>query len=636
MDIRDISEKLKEQAGSVVRLLLPGGAERNREWEVGSIDGEQGKSLKVCLQGPKRGIWSDFAAGTSGDLIDLWCQVKGITLADALTEIKEWMGIKDPFLAKLGNKTFKRPVRQQSVKKIAEASPVMNYLQSERKIEKATLDAYRISEAKEIGPYENWKRQEPWLGPWIVFPSLRGVELIFCKYLHLERKEGKKQTFVEANCEPCLFGWQAIPESAREVVICEGEIDALTFHQYGYPALSVPFGGGGGNKQQWIDYELANLDRFETVYLSMDNDEAGDEGLNEIINRLGTHRCRVVKLPHKDANECVQKGVPKEVIAQALGESKYRKPEELISFSDLGQSILEEFYPKNGTIPGFKSPWEKMPFTFRRSEMSIWTGVNGHGKSMVLNYLMVHAMMQGEKVCVASLEMPVKKTGYRFIRQIAGQYRPTPEMIKECLEWLDNKAYAFNLVGSAKVDHLIETFRFAYKRYGVRQFIIDSLLKCGLAEDDYTGQKALVEKLCDFVNSTEAHVHLVAHSRKHENEDYQVGKLDIRGSGAISDLAWNCFTVWRNKKKEAVLQEYKETGFINFQIGAGKSKKNLTFDEVKALPDGMVICDKARNEEWEGKIRLFFKGEALQYTEDLYHQATCHLPNDSLDVECPY
>ena len=75
-------------------------------------------------------------------------------------------------------------------------------------------------------------------------------------------------------------------------------------------------------------------------------------------------------------------------------------------------------------------------------------------------------------------------------------------------------------------------------------------MKCGIAEDDYNGQKRFIEVLCDFVNETEAHVHLVAHSRKHENEEYQGNKLDIKGTGAISDLAWNAFTVWRNKKKD--------------------------------------------------------------------------------------
>jgi twinkle protein len=79
----------------------------------------------------------------------------------------------------------------------------------------------------------------------------------------------------EADCEPCLFGWQALDKSTRLVVLCEGEIDCMTFTQLGYDALSVPFGGGKGAKQQWIEYEYHNLDRFTEVWLCLDNDDVG-------------------------------------------------------------------------------------------------------------------------------------------------------------------------------------------------------------------------------------------------------------------------------------------------------------------------------------------------------------------------
>ncbi|QBI77608.1 putative replication helicase, partial [Pseudomonas phage vB_Pae_CF67a] len=55
---------------------------------------------------------------------------------------------------------------------------------------------------------------------------------------------GKKKITTSSDTEPCLFGWQAIPDGIREVTITEGEIDAMTAWQYGRPALSVPFGGG--------------------------------------------------------------------------------------------------------------------------------------------------------------------------------------------------------------------------------------------------------------------------------------------------------------------------------------------------------------------------------------------------------
>jgi twinkle protein len=85
----------------------------------------------------------------------------------------------------------------------------------------------------------------------------------------------------------------------------------------------VPFGGGKGAKQQWIEYEYHNLDRFDEIWLSLDNDEVGREAAKEIARRLGEHRCRMVELPHKDINECLMAGMSEDDVWQCLGTAKF-------------------------------------------------------------------------------------------------------------------------------------------------------------------------------------------------------------------------------------------------------------------------------------------------------------------------
>lgn len=84
--------------------------------------------------------------------------------------------------------------------------------------------------------------------------------------------------------------------------------------------------------------------------------------------------------------------------------------------------------------------------------------------------------------------------------------------------------------------------------------MIDSLMKLDIAENDYKAQKALMEQLCDFKNQYGCHIHIVVYPRKGSDESQPPGKLDNKGTGAISDLADNCFTIWRNKYKEELLQ----------------------------------------------------------------------------------
>jgi len=49
----------------------------------------------------------------------------------------------------------------------------------------------------------------------------------------------------------------------------------MTLYQYGFPALSVPFGGGTGNKHRWLEYEFDRLAVFDEIYLCFDQDKEG-------------------------------------------------------------------------------------------------------------------------------------------------------------------------------------------------------------------------------------------------------------------------------------------------------------------------------------------------------------------------
>ena len=123
---------------------------------------------------------------------------------------------------------------------------------------------------------------------------------------------------ISKNFEHILGGWQAIPEDTRVIYLTEGYIDALSMYDYGYPALTVPMGGGGGRKQQWIDNEFERMERFKKIYLVLDDDKVGEKAAVEIARRLGRHRCLRVRLPKKDANECLMQGIPREEIAAAI------------------------------------------------------------------------------------------------------------------------------------------------------------------------------------------------------------------------------------------------------------------------------------------------------------------------------
>lgn len=582
----EIASRLADRVNDVCHHLLPAGKREGSEWRVGSTNGEKGQSLGVHLKGDKAGVWCDFSTGETGDLLDLWRAVRGCDMRTALSEAKGYLGVHEPKLESPRAKEFSRPERPKCAAPKAD-SPVMAYLKG-RGLKAETIAAFKIAEQ----------------GRLIVFPYLRDGGLVHWKTIGIDRDENGKKTGIRtsAGTEPCLFGWHTIPADAREVTIVEGEIDAMTAWQYGRPALSVPFGGGSGNKQAWIEHEYANLERFDTIYLCLDADEEGEKATEEIIKRLGRERCRLVSLGCKDFNYGLDTlMLTSDDIDECYENAKNLDPDKLASVLDFADEVCAEFFEKNPTVSGMEVPWDKARDTirFRSSELSVWTGWSGHGKSQLLNYLAYHGMRKGEKFCIASMEMPARRTLQRMVRQASGLCYPTRGYINAILESLAGKLWIYNQVGSAKTSEMLETFRYAARRYGVTHFIVDSLAKLGMAEDDYNGQKQAMEALVGFAHEMGVHVHLVAHPRKAEDESKAPGKLDVRGGAILTDLADNVITVWRNKKKEEALK-------------AGDPEDVARYEKQS---DVHMIISKQRLTGEEGKIPLWFDPASAQYLE---------------------
>ena len=93
--------------------------------------------------------------------------------------------------------------------------------------------------------------------------------------------------------------------------------------------------------------------------------------------------------------------------------------------SDFKDDLIEKLSGK--TAQGATMPWVKThdQVKFRPSEVSMWTGFNGHKKSMVLGYIALDFIRQHQPVCIASFEMKPVSTIKRMLCQAAGNLQPT-------------------------------------------------------------------------------------------------------------------------------------------------------------------------------------------------------------------
>lgn len=534
MNAAEIKRMLASQAADIARMLLPQGKQRGSEWKAGNTGGEPGDSLSVCIRGQKAGVWKDFASDMGGDLIDLWMACRRQSMAEALKDIKRHFGIRDDF-PKPPERAYRRPEKPKCQAAKARA---LEWLTS-RGLTEDTIKAFKVAEQVQHGK------------TYAVFPFIdENGEVLNIKYRNPDEKKDMRQ---EAGAAPCLFGWHLIDPKGRAVAITEGEIDAMTLHQVRVPALSVNQGAGN---HQWIEHDWEKLERFDDILVCFDNDEAGDKGAAEVIGRLGVERCRRVRLGAKDANQWLQDGAEAVDFQQAMEDARPLDPDELRNADEYTSAVEDLFYPPPGTpiAPALYIDKELEWFRFRLAEYTCWTGINGHGKSLMLDQILLGLMLQGERVVVFSGEMGVARHLKRIHKQATGLDRPTREYIRAVGQWLRERLWLFDLVGVAKLDRLLEVFAYAARRYGVRHFVIDSLMMIDVPQDGpgaITKQNEAVQKLVSFKKTHNVHIHLVAHPRKLRDESEAPGKMEVAGAGGIVNGADNVFSIWRAQKDEA-------------------------------------------------------------------------------------
>ena len=423
----------------------------------------------------------------------------------------------------------------------------------------------------------------------VMLPYFKEGVLTNVKYRSITTK---KKMWQEKESEPTLFNRDAI--NGKDLVIVEGEYDCMTMAQYGISAVSVP---AGTNNFEWLETEWEFLDKFEEIILCLDNDPAGQEATRILAAKIGEHRCSIMTLPHKDANECLQNDVPGEFIKACLDDAKPIKPETLVNPSYFSEKI-KGLFSRGKELFGTETPWSKLDKIlkgWRPSELTVWTGRNGSGKSTILNQVILSLGLKEIRSCIYSGEMPPERYLRWAIVQQLRDSQPTPEQIDEALQWMDGRLYILDIRSGVTPEKLSNDFEYAAKRYNVKHFIVDSLMKVSFSgKEEYEAQKVFVDGLSNFAKKFDCHVHLVAHPRKGMSDTDEPGKVDVKGTSHITDLADNVLVLFRvdEKTKEKLIAKGKKVADMKLTVKKNREfgtegTVNMQFDEeTKNFSDG--------------------------------------------------
>lgn len=291
-----------------------------------------------------------------------------------------------------------------------------------------------------------------------------------------------------------------------------------------------------------------------------------------------------------------------------------RDPEQLVSFDHFGEGIYNWWFRQREDEHGFALPFE-FPMRIRPSEMTVFNGDNGSGKSSILGQICIVLAKDGAKPLIASMEVPGEVTGWIMSRQLLGlgphleETTDNVRKVRDAVAWMAEKMLVYDFKGIANWQELLRLFEWAVEKRGCNVFVVDSVMRIGITEDDYAQQALAAKQFADFALKRNVHLFLVMHDRKGTEGN---AKERVAGSKKWTDNAHNVCTMRRNEKKSEKLAELKES-LKHGEIDQEEHDKEV--GKLRIRYDAKFVLSKQRfpGSQQNASRHLWFHHPSLQF-----------------------
>ena len=351
-----------------------------------------------------------------------------------------------------------------------------------------------------------------------------------------------------------LFGQQAFREGGKYITITEGEADALAVSEMfdgKWPVVSIRSGAAGASKD--IKANLEWLESFENVVICFDNDKAGQEAAQSVLNLFTPNKAKNVVLPLKDAGDMLKAKKIQE-FTRAWWDAKVYRPDGIVSGMDTWDLLQEQ-----KDIKSIPYPWECLnEFThgFRPRELVTITSGSGMGKSQIMRELEHYLLKNTEdNVGILALEEDVPKTTLGIMSIEANKQLHLPDVRNSLVEGEErgywektfglDRIHLLDHFGSTSEDDLLGRIRYMAKGLDCKWIILDhlSIVVSDQAQgDERKAIDSIMTNLRKIVQETGVGLFLVSHLRRPSGQKAHEdgGKIslgELRGSAAIAQLS---------------------------------------------------------------------------------------------------
>lgn len=487
-------------------------------------------------------------------------------------------------------------IKQKPTYKRPEPKPILPISQralvwfESRGISAKTLEELKITEGLEWMPQKNGKANT------VQFNYFLNGELVNTKF-----RTGDKCFKLVSGAELIPYNIDAI-KGQKECIICEGEMDCLTFHECGFPyVVSVP-NGANANLDYLDNYIEDYFDDKETIYIASDTDTKGVLLKEELIRRFGAERCKVLSYGDgcKDANEQLMK-YGRESVKVCINTATEIKIDGVFTVGDFEQSLDALF--ENGWQKGVTIGHENFDrlCSFETKRLCIVTGIPGSGKSEFIDeiterlnvrYKWRFAYFSPENAPLAyhASKLIEKFTGKRFSRKTL-----TDNEYKQVKEHLEQDFFFISPTDDFKLENILDKAKFLVRRKGIKALIIDPFNR--LENEQGTRNETqyiseLLDRLTNFAQRNDILIILMAHPTKQpKNKDGVIEAptlYDISGSANFFNKADFGIVVHRNRIDNNVEVHIQKVKFRHLgECGTALFKYNLNNGRYTPFVNGL-------------------------------------------------
>lgn len=385
--------------------------------------------------------------------------------------------------------------------------------------------------------------------------------------VNVKCRDGQKNFKMVKDGEKTLYKYDDISEEA--LIIVEGEMDALSFQVAGFDnCVSVPNGASGN--LEFFDELKERLAIPSSFVLAVDSDEAGQKLQKTLLGRLPPDLCKILIWPDgvKDANQTLMERGP-DCLRELVKNAKWTAIEGVTEVSDVVEKVVDMY--DHGVPLGLSPGWYALErlYTVRKGEWTLIGGIPSHGKSGVLDNIMVNlAESDNWKFGIFSPEnRPIERHIAKLMAIKSGKPfrdgfsdRLPPQDLIPGLRWM-HEHFTFITPPENKmtVPDILHYAEQLVLRKELDGFVCDPwgamnhTRSTGLTEHEYIGQ--MLGKIVRFVSRFNIHIWVVAHPTKMRKEKGALKQplptpYDASGSSHWFNSGDNCLTVWRDIELE--------------------------------------------------------------------------------------